>query len=136
LGTPQNRDFVPPSPTVHLNGFTEDKVMFGFFGKKIEVEVPDGKGGRRKVRISQKQLDQWIAEGHLSGPKTVCEVHILDALEGDRTVEWIVGEEVDQDTYERFKDRNGDLFVVVVYRKGEPEVSVTAREVWESMKNI
>lgn len=31
--------------------------MLGF-GKKVEIEVPDGKGGLKKVKVSQKQFDR------------------------------------------------------------------------------
>jgi hypothetical protein len=44
--------------------------MFGF-GKKVEIEVPDGRGGTKKVKVSQKEFDQWVAEGDrppLGGP--------------------------------------------------------------------
>jgi hypothetical protein len=107
--------------------------MFGWFSKKVEIEIRDENGSPKKVRVREKNIDRWIAEGKMQKIGDGCQVHILDP-KGNRTENWIVGRDVDQDVYDQMKDKNGDIHVIVVYRRGEPEVNLVAKEIWDQAK--
>ena len=94
--------------------------MFGF-GKKIEIEVPNGQGGVKKVKVSKKQFSQLVDEGKLK-PVEGCKAHILDPINGDYVENWVVGEQISKASYEKHKDKNGDIYVVVHYVAGEPKI--------------
>ncbi len=57
-------------------------IMFGF-NKKIEIEIPDGKGGSKKIKVSEKQFDKWVKEGKIAKIDK-CKVNILDPINGIR----------------------------------------------------
>jgi hypothetical protein len=74
--------------------------------------------------LSRKKLTIEVPDG---------KAHILDPM-GNRTEEWIVGEHIEQKTYDRLKDATGDLYVVAFYEKGERVVNVCDRETWQRFK--
>ena len=64
-----------------------------------------------------------------------CRVHVLAA--NDRpfsTITWTIGEHVPQEAYERFKDANGDLYVLVYYEDGSPKPHIVLRDAWYQAK--
>ncbi len=105
--------------------------MFGLFQKKVEVTIPDGAGGTKTVKIPQKEFDQWVRDGKITKMRT-CKVYILDPMKGCYTASWSIGDggNVSVETYERFKDRDGDLYALAVYREGVPENHITTRDFW------
>src|SRR5258708_1021311 len=60
-----------------------------------------------------------------------CTVHILDAIHGERTENWIIGNQVPRETYDRLKHSDGDLYVMVYYEKGEPQMNALKKELWD-----
>jgi hypothetical protein len=60
-----------------------------------------------------------------------CEVYIHDSIRGTRVETWTVGEQVNEETYDKFKDRNGYLYVLVYYEKGEPNATFVAKPIWD-----
>lgn len=105
--------------------------MFGF-GKKVELEVPDGKGGIKKVKISQKELDRLVAEEKLT--RVDITVHILDPMRGYQTNQWAVGTDIPADVYNRLKEPDGSLYAIVAYKAGQPEIAVIPKARWDEAK--
>lgn len=101
----------------------------GWFGKKVEVEIRGSDGKLKKVKIPERQFDQWAAEGKIR--RVDCQAHILDVVVPYRVETWIVGKDVSQETYDRFKDESGHLYVVAYFRDGKQEMSVIAKSLWE-----
>lgn len=101
--------------------------MLGWFKKKLAIQTPEG----RSVRVPEAQADEWIREGHM---KPLVEVIVNDIEEGEKTIHWIVGEDVDRETYERLKDDGGRLYVLTVYRDGDKEAYITTRENYEGAR--
>jgi hypothetical protein len=60
--------------------------------------------------------------------------HVLDPSRTHRTLTWTVGEHVTEENYERFKDDNGDLYVLVYHEDGKQEVRVVLKHDWERAK--
>ena len=56
--------------------------------------------------------------------------HVLDPSRVHKTLTWTVGEHVTEETYRRFKDDNGDLYVLVYYEDGKAEVRVVLKQDW------
>jgi hypothetical protein len=44
-----------------------------------------------------------------------------------------VGEQVRRETYDKFKDSSGRLYAIVVYEKGEAQMSVVAKAMWNQV---
>src|SRR3954453_11790351 len=107
--------------------------MFGWFSKKVELEIRDENGNLKKVKGKEKDFDRWVAEGKMQKIGDGCQVHILDP-KGNRTENWVVGRDIPQDVYGRMKDENGDLYMIVVYREGEPDASVVPKAIWEQAR--
>ena len=106
--------------------------MFGI-GKKVEIEIPDGRGGTKRVKVSRKQFDHWVAEGKLK-PVESFTAHISDPIHGTYTEIWTVGGTILQETYDRFKDERGDVYAMVVYKAGNPEMSLLKKNVWDQLQ--
>src|SRR5262249_32621620 len=102
-----------------------ERIMFGWFKKKIKITIETSEGGRVVRRVPEAHLDEFINQGLM---KRVVEVSLFDTHEGEKTIHWVVGENVDRETYERLKDDQGKLHVVAFYRHGEKEAYVTTRE--------
>jgi hypothetical protein len=85
--------------------------------------------------LGKQMNDGWRA---YCGPAAVqngagCVVHILDAVHGLRVEKWTIGERVERETYDKFKDREGRLYVVVAYEKGEPKATFVVKEMWDQV---
>ena len=49
-----------------------------------------------------------------------CTIHFLDPKHPNRTEIWPIGDDgIDVQTYEKFKDENGNIYAMVVYKKME-----------------
>jgi hypothetical protein len=104
-----------------------------FDGETVELEYWDN-GKLVKKRVSKAQFDALMNKAVAEGKATIhdgCVAHILDAIHGERTENWIVGEHVPCETYERHKDSNGDLYVMVYYDKGEPQMRALNKQLWQ-----
>ena len=107
-------------------GYTEGTLirwlsnLFG--GDTVELE---GKLVKRRVSTAQFDSMMWEAVAKaIATTHEACVTHILDALHGERTEKWIVGEHVLPETYHRYKDSNGELYVMIYYENGEPQMEV------------
>ena len=104
--------------------------MFGF-GKKIEVEVPDGRGGRKTIWVSEKEMNRLKAAGQeIEGFK----VHILDPMNGVLEQIWEIDKDMPREQYDAYKDEHGEVFVVIHYRQGEENMNAVSKQIWEDLK--
>lgn len=110
--------------------------MSWFSKKFVEVEMPDGSGGTTKTKIPQKQWDKWMAEGKIKDIGAVCRVHVLPPHGIIPIIEtWVIGREIDADSYEQLKDANGELYVVHYRDKdAEPRARVVHKDFWEDLR--
>jgi hypothetical protein len=104
-----------------------------WFNKKVEISVPDSTGGVRKVKVSQKQFDQWAAQGKPTKVEGIA-VHILDVMTPERTEIWEIGKDVSREIYEKYKAPDGDLYVSIHYEAGKPQMNVATKEAWDRIK--
>jgi hypothetical protein len=114
----------------HAMGWVKN--LFG--GETVELEYRDSDGELVKKRVPKAQFDALMDKAVAKGKATVhdgCVAHILDAVHGERTENWIVGEHVPGETYDRHKDSNGDLYVMVYYEKGEPQMRALSKRLWD-----
>jgi len=63
-----------------------------------------------------------------------CEVHIDDVKSGFRIERWRIGEQVERETYDKLKDQNGILYVLVYYEQGAPNAMIVAKPLFEKIK--
>jgi len=64
----------------------------------------------------------------------VNKVHILDPIHGELVEYWKVDEDISRETFEKFKDKNDEIYVVHVYEKGEMKQLVVNKEIWKVTK--
>jgi hypothetical protein len=83
--------------------------------------------GRRQL---DEPMNKAVAESNATS-QAGCEVYIHDSIRGLRVETWTVGEQVKRETYVKFKDRNGYLYVLIAYEKGEPNAMFVAKAIWD-----
>lgn len=71
--------------------------------------------------------------GKLSSPSTVT-AHILDPNVGYTQQQWVVGEQVGEDTVRQLGDGE-NVFVVVAYEAGQAKRVICKREIWNQVKS-
>ncbi len=87
-----------------------------------------------KVRATEQWLKRMQQEGQALELQTL-RVHMLDP-KGNKTLEWILGEDVDLDTVKKCRDEEtGDLFAMTHYEKGQPVVSILKKDLWCEAKH-
>jgi hypothetical protein len=59
--------------------------------------------------------------------------HLLDPKAGHTAQEWIVGQDVEVETVNRFA-RDGHLYIAIAYKGGEPVLTVCDKAIWESAR--
>jgi hypothetical protein len=65
-----------------------------------------------------------------------CNVHVLSSS-ADRpysSTTFTIGEQVQQEDYDRFKDDNGDLYLLVYVDEGKMQSRIVARYDWDRAK--
>ena len=65
-----------------------------------------------------------------------CRVHVLSSS-ADRpysSTTFTIGEQVQQEDYDRFKDDNGDLYLLVYVDEGKVQSRVVAQQDWDRAK--
>ncbi len=105
-----------------------------WFQKKIEIEVPDGKGGTRRVKIAQKDFDRWKAERRIEHVRTEIFVHVLDPMRPTYTTTWVLGKDIDEPTYEKRKHTDGHLYALIHYVDGKPSLYLAPKAAWDQAK--
>lgn len=104
------------------------------FGKKVRIEIPDGKGGVIVKYVSEKLLEKLENENKIKKLDYV-KVNILDPIKGFYQEDWIIGKDIDVDMFEKYKDDiTGELYVINVYESGQLKVGIFKKEIWDQAK--
>lgn len=102
------------------------------FGEKIELEIPDGKGNVIKRTVTKKWYEKMIQEGKISKiEEEVVKVHMLHPVDGYNVLHWVVGEDINKDTVDRFSNENGEIYAMTVFDSGEQKVVVVTKEIFD-----
>jgi len=107
-------------------------VWDSLFGKKVELEIPDGNGGITKRLVTKKWYENMLKEGKLSiiADDTI-KVHMLHSIDGYIILEWVIGEDVDRETVMRFTDeQNNELYAMTFLQDGEEKVMIVKEAVF------
>lgn len=109
--------------------------MFGWFKKKpVEFELHDGKGGVHKGTTSTERIVELQAKGVLGEKLDGCVSYYWDPrLPKPITKNLIIGEDIRRETYEKFKDAEGNVYVVGVFEAGEMKLSYVSKPLWDDM---
>jgi len=105
-------------------------------GERIDVEVTDASGHKRRRRVTPRKLERLRAKGWRVRRLDKVTVHVLDAFQGPWEAEWVVGRDVTADVAERYTDPETEaLYAVVFYEGAEKRATkVTTREKWEELR--
>ncbi len=105
--------------------------MFGLFEKKVLVELPDGSGGTKKIKISKEKLDELLKS---DGVQKLITVHVCCPIKGYYTEGW-EADQINGEAYAKFRDEGGDLYVGIHYENGEPITHLMSKELWTKMND-
>ena len=104
------------------------------FGDKILLELPNSDGKIIKRKVSKRWLEKMKSEGQIKDIDAI-RVHMIDPDKGYTIGHWIIGKDIDEDTVNKFRDKNtGDLYAITYYENGEPKVSVMIKSLWDETK--
>jgi hypothetical protein len=102
------------------------------FTKKTELEVSDGRGGVKKVKVSEQEFNKWVEKGQAV---RVCKVHLIGPDGPPRTETWTVGKDIPQEQYDFVKEiPSGDVYIAYAYEAGEPKYTALQKAKWEVFK--
>ncbi len=105
------------------------------FSKTITVQLADENGNLVERKISKKMFDELVAKGLIKEIDAV-QAHILDPMEGYYVSNWVVGEDIERETVQKFATDNKQVYVSIAYEKGEPQTLVMKKEVWDKEKQL
>lgn len=80
-------------------------------------------------------LNQLIAKHDLK-ESGIVKAHILDPIKGYYIDEWVLEEDISTEDVKGFVTPNGELYVVVFYQDGKPQIMVTKKEAWDKQRYI
>jgi len=105
-------------------------------GERVDVEITDDSGRKRRRRVSPRKMDKLRARGWHVRRLDKVTVHVLDAFQGPSETEWVVGRDVTADVVERYTDpETAALYAVVFYEGAEKRATkVTTRGKWEELR--
>jgi hypothetical protein len=105
------------------------------FGEKVTLEQPDQDGKTMRRQVTKKWLKTMQQEGKIRELRVV-RVHVLHPF-GNRDLEWVIGQDVDQETVDQFRDsETGDLYAVTHFEEGQPTTSVMKKSFWERARVV
>ena len=64
----------------------------------------------------------------------VVRAHIIDPVKGYYQENWIIGEHISEESYNRFKHVSNDIYAFIVYRDGQPEMYICEKKFWDKMR--
>lgn len=109
-----------------------------FFGKKTTLEIPDQDGAIINRVVSIKWLSEMIRQGKITPVDNIILTHILDPLAKDGYVaeHWTIGEDVSQDSVDKFiNTKTKELYAMVVYKNGEGSTYLLKKEKFDEVLN-
>ena len=68
-------------------------------------------------------------------PMPACRVHMLGLSAFKPVIEnWTIGKNISRETYDKFKDANGDLYATEFREDGETKTHVLRKDKWEELR--
>lgn len=106
------------------------------FGEKKTLELPQSDGSIKKVTVSKKWFEKMKSEGKIQEAGFVVTMHMLGIHKYEKE-EWIVGQDIDEEVYSKFKDSLGDIYGMRLYEEGKLQTYFLSKERWlEGKKEI
>ena len=118
---------------VGLKAKTDNKpYSMAEYKKNLATYQETEKGYHALGAEMNRQWREYLRSGKSAAAQTTesCKVHILDPVHGLRVETWVVGEQVKRETYDKFKDDNGNIHMVIAYERGEPSAMFVAKAMW------
>lgn len=114
------------------------------FGKRTSLELPMPDGTTKTVQVTEKWLREMERQGKLKpvGGNAIT-VHTIITKAGHRddktlfsqgTEYWIVGQDIQPEEYERFKDEEGDIYAFVLPGDGGSRIVCVDKRMWMQSK--
>ena len=102
------------------------------FGEKVTIEIPDPPNELKKRKVTKKWLERMEHEGLMNKLENVVRVHMLHVLSGYTTQHWVIGEDIDAETVEKFRDsESDDIYAMTHYEQGEEQTHILRKHLWE-----
>lgn len=105
------------------------------WGDKVTIEIagPDNELIKRKV--TKRWFEVMQREGKMRELENVVRVHMLHVLNGYNIQNWVIGQDIDAETVEKFRDsESDDIYAMTHYKDGEEQTQMLARNLWEKAR--
>ena len=110
-------------------------LLDALFGKKVTVELPDGSGGQRRITVTEKWLQKMIAEKRMREVPESSVVVFLIGPHGEKTATLQIGEDIDQDTVDEFRDPDtGALYGGYAFENGQENTFLLQKRIYDEME--
>ena len=105
------------------------------FGKEVPFEIP----GPADESKNRKATEKWIAkkqhERQLEHLGDAARVHMLDGKSGYTILHWTIGEDIDAEAVEKFRDsETGDFYAMTHDEDGQEQTHLMPRHLWEEAR--
>ena len=110
--------------------------MFGI-SKKVAVEISDGKGKTKTVKVSQNQFEKLEKQNVIVNLPT-CTANIFDPKRA-KTIskeEWVIKKDINKDTYFEARDEKGEVYMIVYYEGGQANANLVKKSVWNQLMQM
>jgi len=106
-----------------------------FFGKRAVGSTIASDGRERTVVVTERWLKQREDDSDVDPiDLQLVPVHLL-GLDGYELTSWVVGEDVDEHAWKRFRDpQTGHLRAMTVLRAGRPQTFLVEKAKWVRLK--
>ena len=104
------------------------------FGQEVTIELtgPDNELIQRKV--TKKWIESKQREGKMVKTDVV-PVHVLHVMNGYTIQHWTIGEDIDAEAVEGFRDsESGAIYALIHFENGEEVTHLMAKHLWEESR--
>ena len=104
------------------------------FGREVTIELPGPDNELIQRKVTKKWIESKQREGNMVKTDVV-RVHVLHVISGVTIQHWSIGEDIDAEAVEKFRDsESGAIYAMVHFENGEEVTHLMAKHLWEDSR--
>jgi hypothetical protein len=100
-------------------------------GDAVAFEFHDGKGGVIKKDIPKARFDKLVAQGKIQKTDACVSYYFEPRIREPIIKNLIIGKDISREIYEKFKDAEGNIYIVGIFKEGEFSLSYVTKPIWD-----
>ena len=105
------------------------------FGEKVTIEIPGPENEVIRRKVTKKRFEAMQRQGKMTKLENVVRVHMLHVLRGYTILNWVIGEDIDAERVQKFRDsESGDIYAMTHYEDGEEQTHLLTKRLWEQSR--